>query len=283
MGSSSWIYFIPYQENIGKAFQELRQSIFESGYYVKMWEYFGQESIILKICEERGVNYLEDSEAVEIIRDEIGPIYVESPKTIEETLARSEGQGTHSILDIRRFSTETSPYVGVPLSEEFIRAFFVHEAVTKEVIETIITAKEVWSGVQNVIDHQIRTRKSVPQFLRKNLLSEEVLQFFEVKRTIQELIRDLYEQQNIWNELHELVVSLIEGIAYYYRRGAAIPFSEKVLLQFFNTLKPTKEMAEAIFEQGTIWEAIPTGMGYYTILYQNEKPNGIVFAGFSGD
>lgn len=72
-------------------------------------------------------------------------------------------------------------------------------------------------------------------------------------------------------------------MAYYYRRGAAIPFSEKVLLQFFNTLKPTKEMAEAIFEQGTIWEVVPTGMGYYTILYQNEKPNEIVFAGFSGD
>ena len=115
----------------------------------------------------------------------------------------------HSILDIRRFY-ETSPYAGFPLSEEVIRDFFVHEAVTKEVIETIVTAKEVWSGVQNVIDHQIRTRKSVPQFLRKNLLSEEVLQFFEVTRTIQELIRDLYEQKNIWNELHELVVSLIK-------------------------------------------------------------------------
>jgi len=39
MGASGWSYFTSYQENIGKAFQELQQKVFESGNYGHACQY----------------------------------------------------------------------------------------------------------------------------------------------------------------------------------------------------------------------------------------------------
>jgi hypothetical protein len=49
MGASGWEYFVPYQQDINKALQELRQKAFDEGDYVKVydgyWKNFTEEQI----------------------------------------------------------------------------------------------------------------------------------------------------------------------------------------------------------------------------------------------
>ena len=37
MGASTWIYYVPYQENLEQAFQALRQHVFETDDYDHWW------------------------------------------------------------------------------------------------------------------------------------------------------------------------------------------------------------------------------------------------------
>ena len=66
MGATGWNYRVPYQEDLQAALDELRRAAFSKGEY---W---------------LGGDFAEG----------------ETPRTIEELLARNDGEGAHSILDI---------------------------------------------------------------------------------------------------------------------------------------------------------------------------------------
>ncbi len=53
------------------------------------------------------------------------------------------------------------------------------------------------------------------------------------------------------------------------------------LMEFFGTDKPTREMIES--KKSDLFEDIERGQGIYIIVYKDEKPTEIFFAGYSFD
>ena len=62
--------------------------------------------------------------------------------------------------------------------------------------------------------------------------------------------------------------------------SVAAPLSAVKLEEYFGTERPTQEMVE---ESEDFWESIDRGMCRYVILYENEEPAKIYFAGYSYD
>lgn len=62
--------------------------------------------------------------------------------------------------------------------------------------------------------------------------------------------------------------------------GAVSPVPGHVLLSLFGTDKPTREMVEANYE---LYDLIERGQGIYIIVYEEDRPSEIFFAGYSYD
>lgn len=62
--------------------------------------------------------------------------------------------------------------------------------------------------------------------------------------------------------------------------GVACPLSKETLIEQFGTDKPTREMIE---KNHDIFEDIERGQAIYIIVYMNDKPTEIFFAGYSYD
>jgi len=61
--------------------------------------------------------------------------------------------------------------------------------------------------------------------------------------------------------------------------GTVAPLADDVLLQLYGTRRPTREMVE----QGADSEYIERGQGIYIIIYRDDQPDEILFAGYSYD
>jgi hypothetical protein len=61
--------------------------------------------------------------------------------------------------------------------------------------------------------------------------------------------------------------------------GAVTPLSDELLLELYGTTRPAREMVE----QGAEFEYIERGQGIYIILYRDDLPDEIFFAGCSYD
>ena len=130
MGATGWTYFVPYQEDINKALQELREEVFKAGGYQKPYEPTGEEL-------EAAKSYLASlSPNPERTRKELDAILafseaikrprrsVRAPKTIIQLLKQCGEQGTHSILDIERVSSTPAFGAVTPLSrQQFLEVF----------------------------------------------------------------------------------------------------------------------------------------------------------------
>jgi hypothetical protein len=82
----------------------------------------------------------------------------------------------------------------------------------------------------------------------------------------------------------------IESISDTPEPCAACPLSEDELQEIFKTVKPTREVIEAVLfnaaEPGGregFWGSIARGEGRYIIVYQEGQPTEIFFAGYSFD
>jgi hypothetical protein len=113
MGASGWHYFVPYQPDLNKALQELRQRVFEQGHYYKPAEFY---EAILDIQPEPLQEKLKES--IEEFRSH------PEPKSIEELLQQSGESGTHSIVDIQGISAEPDYGFASPLSGEQLIGLF---------------------------------------------------------------------------------------------------------------------------------------------------------------
>ncbi len=93
MGASGWTYFVPYQLDINKALQELRQREFEAGAYYRPLEiHLGLEE------------YGSLSEEALTARIEAAKKAEPRPPTIQDLLKANGEGGTHSIIDIEEIS-----------------------------------------------------------------------------------------------------------------------------------------------------------------------------------
>jgi hypothetical protein len=113
MGASEWYYFVPYQEDVSQAFQELRLKIFAEGDYYEGW-------------------YGPDPDSPPL-------------KSIEDLIERQGTEGTHSILDIERIDAEPGFGVITPLSEEDILGMFGTNKPSRKLVEEFF-APDDWDA-----------------------------------------------------------------------------------------------------------------------------------------
>jgi hypothetical protein len=71
----------------------------------------------------------------------------------------------------------------------------------------------------------------------------------------------------------------LERVSGKLESGAVAPFPDEVLLELYATTRPTRELVE----QGTDSEYIERGQGIYIIVYRDDRPDEIFFAGYSYD
>jgi hypothetical protein len=62
--------------------------------------------------------------------------------------------------------------------------------------------------------------------------------------------------------------------------GAATVLKDNVLQNLFGTTRPTREMVEAGYG---LWDDLERGHGIYIVLYRDDQPDEIYFAGYSYD
>lgn len=103
MGATTWQYFVPYQQDVGKVLQELREEVFRAGAYRPPRE-----------------------------RD---PSRARKPESIQQLVRRAREQGTHSIIDIEKASVSPEPSAVCPLPDEAIEQIFGTSTPSRQAIE----------------------------------------------------------------------------------------------------------------------------------------------------
>lgn len=96
MGASGWSYFIPYQNDIAQALQNLRQKIFEDGDYQKLWLYYEVSEEVFEVLDELEEkdwafpDHLLVDTLVQILESkQIRADLPKPPRTVEEVLQRN--------------------------------------------------------------------------------------------------------------------------------------------------------------------------------------------------
>ena len=111
MGAHPYWYFVPYQADLNRALQELREREFQAGRYNPV------------------VRYLEFP--VDVRFPSLGAQH----KSIEAAFAAAGADGTRSILDIESIADEPDFGVAAPLDEGKLEALFGTTQPTHEMIE----------------------------------------------------------------------------------------------------------------------------------------------------
>jgi hypothetical protein len=62
--------------------------------------------------------------------------------------------------------------------------------------------------------------------------------------------------------------------------GVAAPLEDDLLRELFGTTRPTRATVEANYD---LWEHLERGEGIYIVLYRDDQPEEIYFAGYSCD
>jgi hypothetical protein len=141
VGASGWSYFVPHQQDINKALQELRDEVFKQGQYQEPHEPNDEE---LEVAKAYLASLSPDPEKT---RKEIDALLALSkalggprkprraPKTIKQLLKQCAEEGTHSILDIERVSSQPELGAVVPLSRQQLLDFFGTDRPTRSMVE----------------------------------------------------------------------------------------------------------------------------------------------------
>jgi hypothetical protein len=131
---------VPYQADIEKALQELRQKVFQDGDYYKP-NHFAKENLAL------ATRHYEEGR---ITREELDGLGLEmeeepEPQTIEELLELRAEEMTHSIIDIERVSADPDDLLtATPLSAEEYEAVLGTVNPTRELLEKDETKSALW-------------------------------------------------------------------------------------------------------------------------------------------
>jgi hypothetical protein len=141
MGATGWSYFVPYQEDIGHALQDLREEVFKEGQYQKPYQPTGSDletaKSILASFSLDPVRTRKELDALLAFSEALtGPRKRRpAPKTIKQLLKQCEDSGTHSILDMERVASTPSFGAIAPLSPQQCIGLFGTEQPTHAVVE----------------------------------------------------------------------------------------------------------------------------------------------------
>ena len=130
MGASDWSYFVPYQPNISKALQELREAVFQRGEYYQRPPYWQdmtfEEFMPPDLTKEEREEYLADFQKLQALPE---------PTSIETLIAWNAEEGTHSIIDIVEILPKPGFGAAAPLSNKDLERFFGTDRPTRAMIE----------------------------------------------------------------------------------------------------------------------------------------------------
>ena len=165
MGASGWSYFVPYQTDISKALQDLREAVFQKGeYYLRDvsendLSFDDVSPSGLDLTEEERSDYLTILQGRQSLLEERETL--PKPTSIETLLQWNAEEGTHSIIDIEQVAQAPSFGVVAPLSNEEIKSFFGTEKPTRTMVEnkegalTVFLQNELgrsrWQGTYIVV------------------------------------------------------------------------------------------------------------------------------------
>ncbi len=143
MGASSWSYFVPYQPDINKALQELRQRVFQEGDYFKPAEWEKQLYEHQIISEEE-------------LNDTLNELaLIPEPQTIEELIEQRGVEGTHSIIDIDDVSSTPDFGKAIPATGQQLQDLFGTDKPTRRMVEEqtpeILELRERWMGTYIIV------------------------------------------------------------------------------------------------------------------------------------
>ena len=150
--TSSWSYFVPYEEDIRAALQRLREDVFARGEYLTDWDILNEPmdwdaaarrhtkwANSKTITEETRQHHVAEAKRyTELAEREKHTKRPQRPpplKTIEDLLEEQEETGTHSILDIAEISSKPKLGAVTPFPPSELVTYFNTDKPTREVIE----------------------------------------------------------------------------------------------------------------------------------------------------
>jgi hypothetical protein len=140
VGASGWHYFVPYQPDVDKALQELRQDVFQrKGKLLQIdpyWKWMTFEELYpfaLDLSAAERAAYEAEYERLQAL---------EEPTTIEALLEWNRPDGTGSILDIERVSPTPNFAAVSPVPTEQLRAWFDTDRPSRTMLEQ--AAQDGW-------------------------------------------------------------------------------------------------------------------------------------------
>ncbi|MCI0578580.1 MAG: hypothetical protein L0332_13915 [Chloroflexi bacterium] len=144
MGASGWAYYIPFDPDISKALQQLKERVFKAGDYLSIYtkaelmDYLVKELLVLENTNPRSDS--EESLFEEYLTHFKQLKSLPEPTTIEEQirelLAVNRENGSHSILDINGISPKPGFGLAAPLSEQELLNLFGTDKPTEEMIKS---------------------------------------------------------------------------------------------------------------------------------------------------
>ncbi len=145
MGASEWVYFVPYQPDIQKAFEVLQAEVFEE------LNYDNNKTVPFEVVQQGFEIMYSDSDLSEAerisARDALYAPYL-NPKriplygSIKEMLEASGEDGTGTILDIRRTDETAGWRVVAPLSSTQLLSYFGTDKPTRTMVNEAFQRKE---------------------------------------------------------------------------------------------------------------------------------------------
>jgi hypothetical protein len=163
MGATGWSYYVPYQENIQKALEELQSEVLESGDFVllntregmiKQWEQ------LLKKLEGTGIPEEMIKAEAEEINNRINSLKaLPEPTNMKERIYEiyeiNGEEGTHSILDMAEIGQEPDFMRVAPLKESELILLFntltPDRELVEERIDRLMDFRSRWMGTYVIL------------------------------------------------------------------------------------------------------------------------------------
>jgi hypothetical protein len=142
MGATGWSYFVPYQQDINAALQELKDDVFKQGKYELPFNFDQNEvesqlnflaSVYQSLPDELRKHTNQFLELGQAAAKQQRP--KQTPKNIKQLREQCETEGTHSIIDIEMVSSVPIFGAVAPLSNMRLLDIFGTEQPTHAMVE----------------------------------------------------------------------------------------------------------------------------------------------------
>jgi hypothetical protein len=136
MGADPWMYFVPYEQDVGEALKKLRAREFAAGRYYPAVSGLGLQLPIRADSPPPGAQHA----------------------SIEEALSASGATGTQSILDILFVSNQRKPFSISPMDEDALNLYFGTTHPTHEMVVGNLSFFEEIDRGEGLLRHCLQKR-----------------------------------------------------------------------------------------------------------------------------